>query len=113
MSRGQSAAAQPWQLIYRSFCGARPATAQMGLRVELDLTKVTTMRSLGDHHVPSPECSLCIMLPPSVRSVQAFEHLRDSAPEQTVGVLSGGMPADSSQSACHSIGRSARGGRAF
>jgi hypothetical protein len=51
----------------------------MGLRVELDLTKVTTMRSLGDHHVPSPECSLCIMLPPSVRSVQAFEqHLRDS-----------------------------------
>ena len=73
---------QSWQLLQILFVvteGQAPATAQMGLMVDLDLTKVTTMRSLGDHHVPSPECSLCIMLPPSVRSVQAFEqHLRDS-----------------------------------
>ena len=50
----------------------------MGLMVELDLTKITTMRSLGDHHVPSPECSLCIMVPIDVRTVGAFEqHIRE------------------------------------
>ena len=50
----------------------------MGLMVELDLTKITSTRSLGDHHVPSPECSLCIMVPIDVRTVGAFEqHIRE------------------------------------
>ena len=105
MSGGQSAAAQ---LIYRSFCGAAPSDGTNGIEGGAG--------SHQGHHNAEPWGSPCAItrvqfvynapslgaLSAGLRAAPSGQRMGRRAPEQTVGVPSGGMPADSLQSATQS-----------